>query len=286
MRLVSFQSPTGPAVGLVQGNRVTPVTTAHTLLDLIENWHDQGEALVHHLTGPDLSLDALQLLAPIYPRRNLFCIGWNYRAHFDEGKSQRGAKGPEAPPEHPTLFSKATGCVAGPYDNLPLHQRITAKLDWEAELAVVIGRKGIDIAETDALDHVFGYMVANDVSARDMQQRHGGQWFKGKSLDASCPLGPWIVTRDEIPDPQELDIFCRVNGIIKQQANTRQQMFGVARLIAILSEGMTLYPGDIILTGTPEGIGNSRNPPEFLADGDVMETEIAGIGILRNSIIM
>jgi 2-keto-4-pentenoate hydratase/2-oxohepta-3-ene-1,7-dioic acid hydratase in catechol pathway len=285
LRIVNYLTAKGPSLGLVRDARVAPLAAWADLFELIDAWDDARITELARNAEATLPLGDLQLLAPLTPRRNLLCIGWNYRAHFEEGKGMRGAKGPEAPPEHPTLFTKASGAAAGPTDDIPLHEGVTAKLDWEAELAVVIGRRGVDIAEADALDHVFGYMAANDVSARDLQHRHGGQWFKGKSLDRCCPLGPWVVTRDEIPDPQTLDVTCRVNGVVKQSANTQQQMFGVARLISILSQGMTLMPGDVILTGTPEGVGNSRTPPEYLAHGDVMETEIAGIGVLRNRIV-
>ncbi|MBI2323446.1 MAG: fumarylacetoacetate hydrolase family protein, partial [Chloroflexi bacterium] len=158
--------------------------------------------------------------------------------------------------------------------------------DWEAELAVVIGSAGRDIDERRALGHVFGYTVANDVSVRDHQRtRHGGQWFKGKSFDTHCPLGPWIVSADEIPDPQALAISSRINGETKQSSNTRHMVFTVARIIAELSIGMSLEPGDVILTGTPSGVGFARTPPEFLEVGDVMEMEIEGIGVLRNRVV-
>jgi 2-keto-4-pentenoate hydratase/2-oxohepta-3-ene-1,7-dioic acid hydratase in catechol pathway len=159
-------------------------------------------------------------------------------------------------------------------------------MDFEAELAVVIGMRGRDIAETRALDHVFGYTVGNDVSVRDHQRtRHGGQWFKGKNFDTHCPLGPWIVTADEIPDPQVLAISSRINGETKQSSNTKYMVFTVARVIAELSAGMTLEEGDVILTGTPSGVGFARTPPEFLRPGDVMEMEIEGIGVLRNKVV-
>ena len=149
----------------------------------------------------------------------------------------------------------------------------------------MIGRAGRDIPEERALEHVFGYTVANDVSVRDFQRtRHGGQWFKGKSFDTHCPLGPWIVTADDIPDPQVLDISSRVNGETKQTSNTRHMVFGVARIVAELSLGLTLEPGDVILTGTPPGVGFARKPPQFLKPGDVVEMEIAGIGALRNRV--
>lgn len=165
-----------------------------------------------------------------------------------------------------------------------MHQQYTVKLDWEVELAVIIGKEGRDIAEADALAHVFGYTIANDISARDLQRAHGGQWFKGKALDGTCPLGPAVVTAQEIGDPQNLNISCLVNGETMQSANTSRQIFSVARVIAELSAGMTLLPGDVILTGTPDGIGAARTPPRFLRDGDLIECRIEKIGSLSNRI--
>jgi 2,4-didehydro-3-deoxy-L-rhamnonate hydrolase len=234
--------------------------------------------------GGGVPFTSVTLKAPLAPRRNLICVGWNYVAHFDEGKGKRGGglQDSQELPEFPTFFTKATGAAAGPNDDLPIHGATTQRLDWEVELAVVIGRGGIDISEAEALNHVFGYTAANDISAREVQRRHGGQWFKGKSLDATCPIGPFLVTADEIPDPQALGLSCTVNGVVKQDANTRQQHFRIPRIIAELSAGMTLLPGDIILTGTPEGVGFTRDPPEFLSAGDVMETWVEGIGTMVN----
>ena len=187
-------------------------------------------------------------------------------------------------PKHPVFFSKAATAVIGPFDPIPLDARVTTKLDWEVELAVVIGRRGKNIAEADAMDHVFGYTVVNDVSARDLQRRHGGQWLKGKSLDGTCPMGPCLVTRDEL-DGGNLRVTARVNGVTKQDSRTTHMYFSLPRLIAELSLGMTLEPGDVLSTGTPQGVGFARTPPEFLAPGDVLETEVEGIGCLRNPVV-
>jgi len=259
------------------------------MLTAIDQWQRIAPALAEPpiRSGAGLPLDRARLLAPIpRPRRNLFCVGWNYAEHFAEGKSFRGAASPQEVPEHPALFSKNPATVTGP-DSPVFHPGPrSAELDWEVELAVVIGTGGRDIDEAVALSHVFGYTVANDVSVRDFQRtRHGGQWFKGKNFDTHCPLGPWIVTADEIPDPQVLDISSRINGEPKQSSNTRYMVFGVARIIAELSNGMALEAGDVILTGTPSGVGFARNPPEFLKPGDVMEMEIGGIGVLRNRVV-
>ncbi len=172
----------------------------------------------------------------------------------------------------------------GPYDRIPLHPGVTEKVDWEVELGVIIGKGGRNIAEADALKHVFGYTVINDVSAREVQRKHGQQWMKGKSLDGHCPMGPWIATADEVKDWANLDVITRVNGVVKQNSNTRYMHFKVPRIIAELSAGLTLEPGDIISTGTPAGVGHARTPPEFLKAGDVLETEVRGIGMLRNTI--
>ena len=228
-------------------------------------------------------LDKVTLLAPIpRPRKNVFCVGWNYLEHFEEGAKAR----PHVTemPAHPAFFSKAPTTVNGPYADVPAHKGVTEKLDWEVELALVIGKGGTNIKEAGALAHIFGYTVVNDVSARDVQRQHGQQWFKGKSLDGHCPMGPWIATADEIANPQELDIECRVNGVTKQKSNTRQMYFKIPRIIAELSAGLTLEPGDIICTGTPAGVGHARTPPEFMQAGDVFETEIRGLGLLRNKI--
>lgn len=230
-----------------------------------------------------VSLADVVVSAPIpRPRKNIMCLGWNYAEHVAESAAATG-KNAELP-QHPMVFTKAVTTVAGPYDDVPLDPRATQQLDWEVELGVVIGSSGRHIAEADALAHVFGYCVLNDLSARDVQFRHK-QYFLGKSLDGSCPMGPWLVTADEIPDPQRLALHSRVNGEVMQSASTAQMIFPVARIIAILSTYLTLEPGDIIATGTPSGVGFARNPPRFLAAGDVVECEIEGIGKLVNRIV-
>jgi len=228
-------------------------------------------------------LGKVKLLAPIpRPRKNVFCVGWNYVEHFEESRVSRLHT--VEFPAHPTFFSKVPTTVVGPYDPVPAHADVTAQLDWEVELGVVIGKRGINIREADALKHVFGYTVVNDISAREIQRRHGGQLFKGKGLDGTCPMGPWIVTADEVPDPHALRLTSRVNGETKQDSNTRHMYFKIPRLIAELSAGMTLEPGDILSTGTPAGVGHARTPPEFMKAGDMLETEVYGVGLLRNRI--
>ena len=241
-------------------------------------------ALAENATSKQwLPLAELQLLSPIpKPRQNVMCLGWNYTEHVEEttGKTL------EAPklPKYPIVFTKAATSMNGPYADIPVNLQVSDKMDWEVELAVIIGKGGTGIKKEDAYTHVFGYSIINDVSARDIQKRHK-QFFLGKSFTGACPMGPWIVTADEIADPQQLNLSCRVNGVSKQNSNTKFQIFDVATVIECLSKGMMLEPGDIIATGTPSGVGYVRNPPEYLLPGDVVECEIENIGIIRNSIV-
>jgi 2-keto-4-pentenoate hydratase/2-oxohepta-3-ene-1,7-dioic acid hydratase in catechol pathway len=223
----------------------------------------------------------LAVLPPLDPPRgNVLAIGRNYQKHAEEGAR---ALNEEVGP--PTIFTKAITTISGPYDDIPIDSAVSVNIDWEVELGVVVGQAGRSIKRQDALDHVFGYTVINDVTARDMQRGWGGQWFKGKSLDASCPSGPWVVTADEVPDPTSLQLRLLVNGEVKQDANTRDMIYPVDSLIEWLSMGMTLLPGMLIATGTPEGVGFARTPPEYLRPGDIMETEVQGVGTLRNRMV-
>jgi 2-keto-4-pentenoate hydratase/2-oxohepta-3-ene-1,7-dioic acid hydratase in catechol pathway len=229
-----------------------------------------------------VELADVKLLAPIpRPTKNVFCVGWNYLPHFEEGAKK--LHDDRKLPDHPVFFSKVPTTVNGPYDSIPFDPAISTSLDWEVELGVIMGPGGKNIAEADAMRHVWGYTVINDLSWRDVQRRHGGQWHKGKSLDGTCPMGPCIVTADAL-QWDALRVTCKVNGAVKQDSNTRHLFFKLPRLIAELSAGMTLEPGDIISTGTPEGVGYARTPPEFLALGDLLETEVEGIGVLRNPV--
>jgi len=232
-------------------------------------------------TEPILLNSAL-LKAPIpRPDKNVFCVGWNYLEHFEEGGAKLQDK--RELPTWPVFFSKAPTAVNGPYDPIPYDSSVSTQLDWEVELGVIIGKTGKNISEADAMSHIFGYTVINDVTWRDIQRRHGGQWDKGKSLDGTCPMGPCIVTADSI-QPDNLNIECRVSGVVKQKSNTRHLYFKLPRLIHDLSLGQTLEIGDIISTGTPEGVGYARTPAEWLSPGDLLETEIEGIGVMRNPI--
>jgi 2-keto-4-pentenoate hydratase/2-oxohepta-3-ene-1,7-dioic acid hydratase in catechol pathway len=233
-----------------------------------------------------IPLAIVRLLAPIpRPAKNIFCVGRNYAEHAAESLRASGDAAPAGPPQYPNIFTKAVTSVIGPTDNIPYDADLSDELDWEVELGVVLGEGGRNIAREDALAHVFGYTVINDVSARDLQHRGGAQWFYGKSLDGACPMGPWIVTADEIPDPSQLTLTLTVNGAVKQHDTTANMIFDTAALIAYLSRGITLEPGDIIATGTPAGVGFARTPKEFLRPDDIMETTIDSIGALRNRIV-
>jgi 2-keto-4-pentenoate hydratase/2-oxohepta-3-ene-1,7-dioic acid hydratase in catechol pathway len=306
MRLVTFRSDTGqPHVGVLRGDNIVDLSvllgpsarpdlsSALGMLYLIR-LGEQGlghvrEALeadegALQATGALLPLDTSRLLAPIpRPLKNVICLGRNYPEHARESARAFGEEPPKPQP-YPIVFSKTTTSVNGPYSDIPYDASITEQLDWEVELAVIIGKAGKKISRDNALDHVFGYTVLNDISARDIQARHGGQFFLGKSLDGSCPIGPWIVTPDEIPDPDSLDLWTLVNGVEKQRSNTREMTFDVSAIIEITSSVMTLEPGDIIATGTPDGIGHARTPPEYLHPGDVVECGVEGIGVIRNRI--
>jgi 2,4-didehydro-3-deoxy-L-rhamnonate hydrolase len=276
MRLCAFRQDGEIGYGVVEDDAVRVIPGARSIVDASAAFDG---------TGPRLALAGLELEAPVQPiRRNAFCVGWNYDDHFAEGAAVRGASGAQDIPDRPTFFTKSTGAVIGPFDMIERHAAITETLDWEVELAVLIGRDGRDIAEADALDHVLGYTIANDVSARNVQRGHGGQWFRGKSLDGTCPIGPWVVTPDELGSLASRSITCRVNGETMQSATLGDLHFGIERIVAELSSGLTLLAGDVILTGTPSGVGFARTPPLFLATGDVVESEIEGIGTLRNEV--
>lgn len=284
MRFVTIRTTEGPQPGIVFDDRVVVLEEYHSLQDLI----DAGPSALMALQAAEPELRARKgvglasatLLAPLpRPRKNVFCVGMNYAAHARESLIAKGLD--PILPEHPVFFTKPPTSVSGPESPFIIDPRVSSQIDWEAELGVVIGVGGANIPRDQALRHVWGYTVINDISARDLQKRHG-QFFKGKSLDGSCPMGPWIVTVDEIADPHALPIRLRVNGITKQDSNTSDLIFDIPTLIAVLSQGMTLEAGDIIATGTPEGVGFARTPPEFLKVGDVLETEIEGIGVLRN----
>jgi len=223
-----------------------------------------------------------ELLAPIpRPRKNVFCVGRNYAAHAAEGARAQGRE--VVVPSIPEFFTKPPTAVTGPESTVPLDPAVTEKFDYEVELGVVIGATGKNIPRERAMEHVFGFTIVNDFSARDLQRSHG-QWFKGKALDRSCALGPWIVHKDDLPNFADLRITLRVNGETRQDSRTSNMVHDVPAIIESLSRGLTLEPGDIIATGTPEGVGYAMDPPRFLRSGDVVEAEIERIGVLRNRI--
>jgi 2-keto-4-pentenoate hydratase/2-oxohepta-3-ene-1,7-dioic acid hydratase in catechol pathway len=248
---------------------------------------EEGLARIAELASSAPRGDSIRRLADVTvlppfdpPRGNVLAIGRNYQKHAEEGA--RALKEEVKPP---TIFTKAITTIAGAYDDISINPAVSTKIDWEAELGVVIGRRGVNIDRHHAMEHVFGYTVLNDVTARDIQNEWGGQFFKGKSLDGFCPVGPWVLTRDEVPDVQALQLRLTVNGELKQDGNTADMIYPVDAIIEWLSKGMTLLPGMLIATGTPDGVGFARTPPEFLQPGDVMETEIPGIGLLRNHVV-
>jgi 2-keto-4-pentenoate hydratase/2-oxohepta-3-ene-1,7-dioic acid hydratase in catechol pathway len=285
LRLVSFRGDDGPVIGVLRGpDEVLELAAPVDMLSLIDSG-DEGMALVQSALragrGKVHALADLRLLAPLpNPRGNVIAIGRNYQAHAEESARAAGKS-----PDPPTVFTKAITSLAGPHDDVVIDDAVTKEVDWEVELGLVVGRAGANIPRERALDHVFGYLVVNDVSARDIQFGWGGQFFKGKSLDGFCPTGPWIVTPDELGDSGSLRLLLRVNGDLKQDGNTRDMIYPVDAILEWVSKGMTLPAGTLIATGTPDGVGFARIPPEFLKPGDLMETEVEKIGKLRNSLV-
>ncbi|WP_245823376.1 fumarylacetoacetate hydrolase family protein [Antarctobacter heliothermus] len=244
------------------------------LRKLVEN---AGATSVAHLPADS------RLMAPFpAPRKNVFCVGRNYADHIAEGEKAQNAK--IGVTEYPVFFTKPRTAIVPPEGEVLIFPELSVEIDYEVELAVVIGKPGRNISKADAYDHVFGYTILNDITARDIQRRHGAQYFKGKGLDGSCPIGPWVVTADAISDPQQLSIGTTVNGEKRQDGNTRDMIFDIPTLIASLSEGLTLEPGDVIATGTPSGVGYAMTPPNFLKHGDTVVCEISEIGALRNTV--
>ncbi len=278
MRFVSILEPNGASrPAYIDGDDAVDIA-CDSMREFIELPASERAARLGTRRRP---LASIVLDAPVRPSRNVFCVGRNYLEHALEGARALGRE--LKLPDVPTFFTKAPSAIAAPGATLHLQARISQQYDFEAELAVVIDRRCKDVPEERAHEAIFGYTCLNDVTARDVQRAHL-QWFKGKSLDDTCPLGPWIVTPDDLGDPQHLGIGFRLNGESKQRSDTANMIFPIARLIAELSNGMTLEPGDVIATGTPEGVGFARTPPEFLRDGDLMDVEIDGIGVLRNRI--
>jgi 2-keto-4-pentenoate hydratase/2-oxohepta-3-ene-1,7-dioic acid hydratase in catechol pathway len=276
MKLVTLkdEGKSGTRLGLVQNGRILSFDFPGGMLGLIQAG-PEAPALVADRTaaGESLALADAVLAAPIANPFKIMAIGKNYADHAIETKS--------AIPESPIVFAKFPTTIIGPAEEITWDPGLTAKVDFEAELAVIIGKPARRVSEAEALNYVFGYTCANDISARDLQYGDK-QWVRGKSLDTFCPLGPWLVSADEILNPQELDIRCLVNGQTMQESNTAKMIFTVPYLISFLSQAFTLLPGDIILTGTPEGVGHFREPPVFLKAGDEVVVEVGQIGRLVN----
>lgn len=288
MRLLQYWVEGQPRLGALVGEQVVDLAAAQAsrtggagagrdMCALIEAGPEVWARLAHDLATANLApfsrpLAAVTLAAPVAPSK-ICAIGLNYLDHVREGG--------RPVPQSPVLFAKYPTSVIGPGADIRWDPALSDKIDWEAELAVVIGRPARRVRAEVAYEYVFGYTCANDVTARDLQEGDG-QWVRGKSLDTFCPLGPWIVTADELPEPHGLPIRCTVNGEIMQQSSTDQLIFHIPTLIEFLSAAFTLLPGDVILTGTPPGVGRHRTPPRYLHDGDVVAVEIDGIGVLRN----
>lgn len=256
------------------------------LADFVARGQEGLQALRARMRGPGCRAAAaagLRVLAPLSrPSRDVLCTGWNYWDHFYESEGRR--EGQDVPkPQAPTFFTKGPRTIIGPNDDIAFDPQLSSKWDYEAEVVVVFGRTGRSIPRARAADHIWGYCLANDVSQRDLQRRHGGQWLKGKSIDGTMPLGPWIVPRDEI-DVTQVQFECELNGTLMQRASVSQMAFPIEELVEELSFGMTLEAGDILLTGTPSGIGNARTPPVFLSDGDHVVVRGSGLGELNNRV--
>ena len=287
MRLATFLHAGTRHVGVVDGDRITPLAlSAGEAADgvaALVRLKAEGRAWPA-AAGPALPLTDVQLLAPLRPRRNIWCVGRNYHAHAKELRDTVFKSSPADTQAWPIVFTKAPECVVGPGDAVHLPgDAVSSQIDYEAELAVVIGRGGRNISRGDAMAHVFGYTIVNDVTARDVQMRHQ-QWDLGKSFDTFCPMGPWVVTADEL-DGRDTRVQCWVNGELRQDARTTDLIFDLPTLIETCSRGITLLPGDIIATGTPAGVGMGFNPPRWLRPGDVVRIAIDGIGELSNPII-
>jgi len=291
LNLITFADAAGSRVGvLLDGGRVLDLGVAmpptRDMISVIEAGAPMLAAIRALAANPPanavLPLASVALQAPIpKPRRNVFCVGRNYMDHVAEGDRTRGITQSEVP-KYPQFFTKAADCVIAPGAKVPTHEGVTKWLDYEVELVAIIGKTGRDIPKEKALEHVFGWTIGNDVTGRDLQRRHG-QWFKGKSLDRSCPLGPVIVPAADL-NAADLAISLKLNGEQRQASRTSKMIFDVPEIIHQLSSGFTLLPGDVIMTGTPEGVGYAMQPPQTMKAGDVMELTIEGIGTLTNTV--
>lgn len=276
MKLATYLSRSESRTAVINHEEqyLVDVTGLGSVIDILASASLRKQAAQLAQTGARVPLKRARLAVPFTPR-NVIAIGLNYADHAAESNSPI--------PNKPVVFAKLSNTVVGPGATVTWHADVTDSMDYEAELGVVIGRKCSRVSVADALKHVGGYVCANDLSARDLQRGDDkGQWVLGKSLDASCPIGPWVTTSDEIRDPQSLQVKCILNGQVMQNSNTSQMIFSVATLVSHLSKTMTLMPGDLIVTGTPPGVGMGRNPKLWLKNGDEVVIEIEKIGALRN----
>jgi len=297
MRIINFEANGKTHWGALSNGRAIDLNGAHenrgldmelapTALDFIRAgeiaWNAARDTLAwlgdQQLDGVTFPIDQVHLLAPIPRPGKVIGIGLNYMDHARESG--------QPIPANPIVFAKFSSSVIGPYDPIHLFADVTQRVDYEAELGVVIGKPALRVSVDDALNYVFGYTVINDVSARDLQlnAEYGRQWVRGKSLDSFCPMGPSVITKDEVPDPQNLSVRSILNGQVLQDGNTCDMIFSVAKLISIISQGITLEPGDVIATGTPKGVGDARKPPIYLKPGDVIEIEVGNLGKLVNPV--
>lgn len=293
LKLVTFSSASGPKPGVILGDsEILDLQAAGLPYADLAAVITEGSPAVAAIrakvatppAGAKVPLASTKLLAPLpRPARNIFCVGRNYMDHVAEGDRTRGITNSELP-KFPQFFTKAPECVIAPGDTIPDHGAtgVTQWLDYEAELTLIIGKPGANIAKEDALSHVFGWTIANDVTGRDLQRRYG-QWFKGKSLDGSCPMGPWIIPAEDL-DASDIAIQLWINGEQRQSSRTSKMIFDVKDIIHHLSKGFTLLPGDVIMTGTPEGVGYAMTPPQVLKTGDVVRIAVEGIGELTNPV--
>ena len=295
MKFIYYEVNSSKELGLVKGKEtIVPIRSIletlgkHNVKDMNAFIDEMSQAdldvLEDHLNEEEvqtLSFEAVRILPPIeYPKRHIFCLGKNYMDHATETRGLPG--GSDDIPKFPIYFAKVACPAIGYGDNILAFPELTDKVDYEVELAVIIGKDGINISKEAAENHIFGYTIVNDISARNIQRKHG-QWFKGKSLETYCPMGPVLVHKSHMPLPVEVDIQCLINGELRQDSNTRQLIFDIPTIIEDLSKGMYLRKGDIIITGTPAGVGLGFKPFKFLKPGDKIECRIEGIGSLVNT---
>lgn len=297
MKLITYINNDSESVGIITGEKVIPINeilnvigenNVGSMIELIENFNeniiDDVQTAINSNNFNSIPLDSVKLLAPIpNPRRNIFCLGKNYVDHVNEIKMTKISD--TGIPLLPIYFTKVASPAIGNGDSIKFSNKVTSQVDYEVELAIVIGKEGINIKPEDVEEYIFGYTIVNDVSARDLQGKHI-QWFKGKSLDTFCPMGPCLVHKSEILFPPELNIKCSVNGELRQNSNTKNLIFDIPYIISDLSKGLTLKPGDIISTGTPSGVGLGFDPIKVLKDGDIVECYIESIGKLVNEVMV